>query len=165
MRIAVISDTHLHFPTEPLLHLYEAHMAHADALLHLGDVTGEATLAFFLNHPRFFGVAGNMDEQGVADHLPAMRKVELGGLVMGMAHGRGFGHDPGPALVRHFGAGTDLVLFGHTHVFQWTEHQGALLLNPGSATSPRRGGPTMAVLHLTPGLPPEVERIELPQPL
>ncbi len=161
MKVAVISDTHEYVPSNQLASLYEKELAPADALLHLGDVTGEPTLALFMNHPCFFGVAGNMDGPGVTNHLPGLRKVELEGFSIGMAHGWGFGGDMALSLINHFGPDVDIVCFGHSHVFQWTQHNGVWALNPGSVGSPRKGGPSMAFLHLEQGQPPHAEQMDL----
>lgn len=161
IRIAVLSDTHLRVPTPFLESLYEQHLAPAHAVLHLGDVTGEATLAYLMNHPRFYGVAGNMDGFGVSDHLPATRSVEFGGLTIAMAHGWGYGRDPAPGLARHLGPEADLVCFGHTHMFQWGEVGGVHMLNPGSASAPRRGAPSMALLAIGPDRELDAEMIDL----
>jgi hypothetical protein len=139
MRIAVISDTHLDQPTPWFEEMYERHLAQADWLLHCGDVTGRGLLEYVERHPGFYGVAGNMDGRPVDGELPPTRVVELDGLRVGMAHGYGYGHPIARTLARAFAGRADLVCFGHTHRFEWVEHEGVRVLNPGSFCVPKQG--------------------------
>ncbi|MFP4316872.1 MAG: metallophosphoesterase family protein [Desulfovibrionales bacterium] len=158
VRIAIISDTHLSSPSETLLHVFDRYLLEAEMLLHLGDVTGEETLALFMTHPRFFGVSGNMDPQNVRSILPFSRTVRIEGVTIGMAHGWGMGPDPASRLADIFHDQADLVCFGHTHRrCHRVSAQGLMLINPGSLSLPRDDRPGFAWLHLHRGGPPQVE--------
>lgn len=149
MRIAVISDTHLQVPSAALLNVFEHHLSGADALLHCGDIVGEAVLGLLLSHDSFHGVRGNMDCGPVAAHLPLTRVVNLSGLRIGMVHNPGrilSGFGTGRADL--FPAALDLVCCGHTHERMWMDTAaGILVLNPGSLVDPRDGLPGLAMVN------------------
>lgn len=142
MRIAVVSDTHLHEPSPWLEEVYARHLAGADALLHCGDMTGPSLWDWFMRHPQFHAVAGNMDEWNLASELERTVSVRLdapgGPLTVGMVHGFGFHSRPlWRDVAESFGPGYDLVCFGHTHEPAHQELDGTTVVNPGSL---RRGG-------------------------
>lgn len=152
MRIAVISDTHLYSPTPWLEAVYARRLAPADALIHCGDVNGEATYQWLsAMHPQFYCAQGNTDVAlvGMPGVVP-LAVFDIGGLTVGLTHGWGPKPDlPGTALtaIAEAGHALDLLCFGHTHVFHWQAHtvQGRTVqaLNPGSLQEP---SPSMAEL-------------------
>jgi uncharacterized protein len=148
MRIAVISDTHLHSPSRQVVELFEAAMLKADVLLHCGDITGEQTLALFMTHPRFHGVAGNMDDWAVQSTLPQRTVITVNGLRIGIVHGWGLGTDLHLRVEAAFHGGTDIICFGHSHRRTLIRQEsGPLLVNPGSLTSARDGLSGYAVIE------------------
>ena len=149
MHIAVISDTHLASPTPEFTAFFEARLFPADMLLHCGDVTGEETLALLMTHPRFFGVAGNMDGFSLRSSLPETRIVSAAGLRIGMVHGWGRGIDLPHRVGALFAGKADLVLFGHTHERTLLHlESGMQLLNPGSLLFPRDDRPGYALVKI-----------------
>lgn len=148
MRIAVISDTHLQVPSAGLLRVFERHLSGADALLHCGDIVGEAVLDLLHSHPSFHGVRGNMDCGTVAAHLPLTRVVTLSGLRIGMVHNPGqILSGIGTGASDLFPAPLDLVCCGHIHQRMWMETAAGIpLLNPGSLAAPRDGLPGLAMV-------------------
>jgi hypothetical protein len=150
MKIAVISDTHAGAPTPWMQAVYQTYLEHADVLVHCGDMTGQALWSFFMQHPRFYAVAGNMCEWELSRELEQRVSFSLGGLTVGAVHG--WGHDRevlSRKVVESFGPGYDLICFGHTHTPEWTRHDGTWVVNPGSL---REAGntPTLAYVHVAP---------------
>jgi putative phosphoesterase len=134
MRLAVISDTHLSSPDMAFEAVYDRYLAGADAILHCGDVTGEALVAYLSRHPRFLCVRGNCDH--FLMDLPPTLSRELpnpGGapLHVGMAHGWGERSSVWRRVAELF-PDHGLVCYGHTHRRDWAQKGGLHVLNPGS---------------------------------
>ncbi len=159
MRIAVLSDTHLHAADPWFEAFYARHLAPADAVLHCGDITGASVLHYLTQHPNFHAVAGNMDRYGVADSLPGKSELLLDGVHIGLTHGFGFPWPISQHLPAAFSPGTQLICFGHTHVYQDNMVDGVRVLNPGSLTSPRQGPCSMALVHVDQGTIVDVEKV------
>ena len=82
-------------------------------------------------------VRGNMDDAELRAVLPERRLVEIDGVRIGMVH------DPGPRVGREARLaqrfpGCAVVVYGHTHEPSLVEHDGVVLVNPGSPTERRR---------------------------
>ena len=163
MRIAVVSDTHLYEPSGWLEAVYDRHLAGADVLLHCGDMTGPSLWNWFMRHPGFHAVAGNMDDWNLASHLERTVSVRLEGpggpLTVGMAHGFGFhGRPLWRDVAQSFGPGYDLICFGHTHTAAHHELDGTTVVNPGSL---RRGAEaSLALVDVGPGNELDVSFVE-----
>jgi putative phosphoesterase len=150
MRIAVISDTHAGAPTPWMQAVYQAYLEPADVLVHCGDMTGQALWSFFLQHPCFYAVAGNMCEWELSRELEQRVSFTAAGLTVGVVHG--WGQDRtglSRKVAESFGPGYDLICFGHTHTPEWARHGQAWVVNPGSL---RESGsaPTLAYVHVAP---------------
>lgn len=148
MLLAVLSDTHLDSPDHWLERVYDRFLARADAVLHCGDMASASVYHFFLQHPNFHAVAGNMDSWNLRQEVPNRLSLDLDGLSVGMIHG--FGGDRETMWKKAadcFGPECDLVCFGHTHIYQWVERDGQYVLNPGSARLPRAGAPSLALVR------------------
>ena len=157
MKIAVISDTHLHEPKPWLQEVYEQYLAGSDAVLHCGDMTGKPTWSFLNRHPAFHAVAGNMDDASLAGELEQRLTLDLAGLRIGMTHG--WGSTPfglWKKVAQSFGPGYDLICFGHTHTPKVDDYQGITVLNPGSL---REG--SMAFVHVLEDKKLEIEFVTL----
>ena len=150
MRIAVISDTHLHEPSSRLESVYATYLADADAVLHCGDITGRSAWSFLSQHPNFHAVAGNMDDWNLARDLPARLSLKLDGLTVGVAHGNGLAGRPlSRAVAQSFGPGYDLVCFGHTHTPEHVTYDATHVVNPGSLAN-HESAPTLALIDTSP---------------
>jgi hypothetical protein len=146
VRLAVISDTHMVEPEGWFRRFFEKHLLPAGALIHCGDITGVAVHEFLaLNHPRFYGVAGNCCDWRVSEELPAMLRLTLAGKTVGVAHGWGDRPTLPARLPEAFGPGFDLILFGHTHRQTNLRFGDTLVVNPGSLSGER---PCMAYVDL-----------------
>ncbi|MDQ3758147.1 MAG: metallophosphatase family protein [Actinomycetota bacterium] len=164
MNIVVLSDTHLRPGGSRRLPdpVYDA-LAHADAVLHAGDIVTADLLHELGGFAPVHAVLGNNDLDPALAHLPEQQVLELDGVRVGMVH------DSGPSAgrerrMKHRFPDADVVVFGHSHV-PWNGPglDGQLLFNPGSPTE-RRAQPacTYGVLHLVSG---RIERADvLPVP-
>lgn len=165
MKIALVSDTHVAEPSPWMQAVYDRWLAEADLLLHLGDMTGQSLWSFFMQHPGFHAVAGNMDDWSLSGELETRVSLEAGGLRIGMMHGFGLSGRPlSEAVVRAFGPGYDLVCFGHTHEPAWIRYGDTWSANPGSL---RESGakPTLAFIHLGSDGELAYELVEVPKSL
>ncbi|MEW5774995.1 MAG: YfcE family phosphodiesterase [Thermodesulfobacteriota bacterium] len=150
MRIAVISDTHIHDPSTRLESVYAEHLASADAVLHCGDMTGRSAWSFLCQHPNFHAVAGNMDDWALVRELPPRLTLRLDDLTVGLAHGDGLAGRPlSRAVAESFGPGYDLVCFGHTHTPEHATYGETHVVNPGALAS-HESSPTLAIIHTAP---------------
>ena len=164
MRIAVVSDTHLYQPSPWLADVYERHLAGVDALLHCGDMTGPSLWSWFMQHPNFHAVAGNMDDWNLSAELERTVTVRLeapsGPLTVGMAHG--FGYHKRPLwrdVAESFGPGFDLICFGHTHEAAHHELGATTVVNPGCLQ--QRPGASLALIDVGPDNALDVSFISL----
>lgn len=150
-RLVVLSDTHL--PTRardlpPELWAALDGLGSGDLAVHAGDWVDEATLDLLLARLAPAAVPllacwGNNDGPALRERLPEVARAVVGGVRVVVVH------ETGPATGREsraaasFGADTDVVFFGHSHI-PWdtrTEFAGGgslRLLNPGSPTDRRR---------------------------
>lgn len=163
MKIAVISDTHAYEPTPWMEAVYQTYLEHADILVHCGDMTGPSLWSFFMQHPNFYAVAGNMCDWDLFQNLEQKVSFTAGGLTVGVVHG--WGQDRtglSRRVAESFGPGYDLICFGHTHKPEWVRHDGAWVVNPGSL---RESGnsPTLAYVHVGPGGELTHEAVSVPR--
>ena len=150
MNVLVLSDTHLGPAGGPgLVTLLGDRLAHADAILHAGDITDVAILGALAAFAPTYAVLGNND-RGVA--LPERRIVDLDGCQVAMIHDSGQAGGRAARLRRWF-PDADAVVFGHSHL-PWDQRDvradGHVQrhVNPGSATQ-RRRAPQCTVAWLT----------------
>jgi uncharacterized protein len=121
-RIAVIADTHDHYPAD-----LPGRLGAADEIWHLGDVCDPATLRAFIGlGPPVQVVHGNCD---CCLGWPAKLDLEREGLRFHLVH-------IPPARAPR---GVAAVLHGHTHVPRDETIAGVRWLNPGCITRPNRG--------------------------
>jgi predicted phosphodiesterase len=84
------------------------------------------------------GCWGNNDGAALRARLPEVARAELGGVLFAVVHETG----PSTGRERRMDlayAGTDVVVFGHSHIPWDTVTPGGIrLLNPGSPTDRRR---------------------------
>jgi hypothetical protein len=153
MRIAVVSDTHMHSPDDVLAYAFENYLRQADILFHCGDFTSAAVPDYLASHPWFVGIRGNCDHFPGSENLPLTRQMRLDGLLLGAAHGWGKRFEVGENVAESFGPGFDLIFYGHTHErFKGKSKNGAMLVNPGAFFSPKAGPPSLALVDTSPAL-------------
>ncbi|MDF1562522.1 MAG: metallophosphoesterase family protein [Deltaproteobacteria bacterium] len=146
MKIGIISDTHGLLRPEVL-----AALEGCEAILHAGDIGGDAILAGLRRIAPVHAVRGNCDGSW-ARALPWTEHRELGGLGFYLIH------DLAELDLDPSAAGVSVVVSGHSHQPKIAWQGGVLYLNPGSA-GPRRFTLPIALarLELGPGgLEPEI---------
>ncbi|MFD9307124.1 metallophosphoesterase family protein [Streptomyces sp. NPDC060048] len=139
MRLLLTSDTHVPARAKRLPEALLAAVDEADAVIHAGDWTDEATLDLLESRSRrLIGVYGNNDGPALRGRLPEVARADLGGLRFAVVH------ETGPAAGRERRCAarfpdTDVLVFGHSHIpWDSTAPGGLRLLNPGSPTDRRR---------------------------
>ena len=145
-RIGVISDTHGYL--DPVVLERFAGVAH---IIHAGDIMDAAIFSALESVARVTAVAGNLDSGALAERLPREATGEIAGVRFVVSH------KPKRLLKRLSmgriaGRPPDLVVWGHTHVPSAAWIDGALYLNPGTASSPEEedDGPTVAIVEVEP---------------
>ena len=171
MKIGLISDTQV--PSAELSPNLRKAFEGVDLILHAGDILIPACLDHLEEIAPVMAVETGAERQFSGDSRVAEhhRVVEAEGHSIGMVHELSIPHIialevlPGviesrfpadaslpDALAQVFGAEVDVVVCGFSHISFIEEHQGIMIINPGSATWPnQRVMPgTVAVLELTP---------------
>ncbi|MEO7015049.1 MAG: metallophosphoesterase [Leifsonia sp.] len=139
IRMLIVSDTHVPKRARGLpAQLWRA-IDGADVVIHAGDWVDLATLdAIESRAKRFVGVYGNNDGADLRARLPEIARAEIGGLTFAVIHETGSAAGREARCERDF-AGTDVLVFGHSHIpWDTTTAGGLRLLNPGSPTDRRR---------------------------
>lgn len=135
MRIAIISDTHGHYPGD-----LPEKLRGADEIWHLGDVGGPETLVEFEQ----FGVPVQV-VRGNCDDWPAWplhRDLERAGVKFHLVH----------IPPRHAPRGVRVLLHGHLHVPRDdVDVRGVRWLSPGCVSQPRGQGCSFAWLTVKDG--------------
>ena len=144
VRIGVISDNHGYF--DPVILERFAGVTH---IIHAGDIMDPEILSALETVAPVTAVAGNLDAGELAERLPREASGEVAGVRFLV------GHKPKRLLNRLStgkveGERPDLVVWGHTHVPSAAWVDGALYLNPGTASSPDEedDGPTVAIVEV-----------------
>ena len=138
--IGVISDTHGSIPPEAI----EA-LAGVDHIIHAGDVVSPTAVDDLRRLAPVTVVRGNMDSVEVIGRVGKTAVATVAGLAFYVLHDLDL-LDLDPAA-----AGFDAVVHGHTHRPDIEWRSGVLFLNPGSASRPRGGGPTVAIVEAREG--------------
>ncbi len=87
---------------------------------------------------RLIGVYGNNDGPALRARLPEIAHADIDGLRLAVVHETGSARRREPRCAARF-PGTDVLVFGHSHIPWDTTAEGGLrLLNPGSPTDRRR---------------------------
>lgn len=145
MKIVVFSDSH----GAAELMLACAEKLCPDLIIHLGDcVRDTQLLKKRMPHTPLIGVRGNCDvELSVSER----ELLELEGHRLFVCHGHRYGVKLGTEslLTSVMCSGSDVVLYGHTHIPDYRHERGVLILNPGSIGRGRPG--SFAVLELEQG--------------
>ena len=135
MIIAVVSDTHgIVLPVA-----YSLQRNKVDIVLHLGDYASDAKKIEQITGMEIYAVAGNCDEN--SKDVPEELVLEIRRKKFLLTHGHNYDVDNGidKIVEKAKEVGADYALFGHTHVHIRERVDGITVLNPGSATLPRKG--------------------------
>jgi putative phosphoesterase len=149
VRIGVLSDSHGYLDPEVL-----TIFAGVDHIVHAGDVMDGEVLTALATVAPVTAVSGNLDTGKLAARLPRAATGDIGGVRFVVAH------KPkrllkrlaaGKITVGEQDTGPDLVVWGHLHTPTAAWIDGALHLNPGTASSPDEedDDPTVAIVERT----------------
>jgi putative phosphoesterase len=161
-RIGVISDTHLPARGPRIPDAALRHFESVELILHAGDHSSRAAIDQLSAYAPVEGVQGNVEDDEIILMLPLTRELMVGGCAIGIVHILGDRADYARTARLQFPS-PRVVIFGHSHIPYLEDHDGLLLLNPGSATDRRRQPHcSIALLTITDGQP-SAEIIALPQ--
>ena len=138
-KIIVISDTH---GQNEILNTLVMQHQDAYAFLHLGDLEDNEKL-----YPRFKIVRVNND---YFCDLPRWTTLKVDDHRIFMLHSEGYYGQARYQGLSYLAKQTecDIVLYGHTHRKDHSEYDGITFINPGSATFPRDGSYSYAILNI-----------------
>jgi len=145
--VVIVSDTHLPARARTLpTDLWDAIEA-ADVVVHAGDwLSGDLLAAVSARARLLLACVGNNDDEVVRAALPEVARATVGGVRVAVLHDSGPRTGRDRRLAAAYGADTDLVVFGHSHI-PWdttvavgdpANPRTLRLLNPGSPTDRRR---------------------------
>ena len=158
-KIGIISDTHGLLRPEVINALEDC-----EAILHGGDFDTEKILEALEKIAPVYAVRGNNDdwvEESVSSHsseqlrsLPETLSIELYGVRFFMVHNR--------KMIPKDTSDFDIIIYGHSHMYEEKYADRQLWLNPGSCGQKRFLLPvTMALLEITEDGSFQVKRIDL----
>ena len=156
MKIGLISDSHIPASTralpEQVFHAFQG----VDLILHTGDIYTAATLDALEAIAPVLAVGDGTDQFIGQPRVEAKRVLAISGVHVGLVHRLdlpGINGDVLPGLVERqvaphiplsealrqvFGQSVQVCVFGDTHHELVEQHEGVLLINPGSPTLPRQ---------------------------
>lgn len=146
MKLVAVSDTH---GDHQILETILTQQPDADAYFYAGDSEFAADDPIF---DHYVAVRGNMDFDSA---FPLTVSQTVAGVPVFMTHGHRFGvnFSLSQLLEAAAKAKARIVIFGHTHQLGVEQHDGMVVLNPGSISQPRgqfaRLGGTYAVIEAT----------------
>ena len=148
VKLVILSDTH---GDDRIIDQVIAREEPFDYLIHCGD--SETSLGGYAdpsNPYRLLAVRGNCD---YAVDLPAVRceRILFYNVLITHGHRENVRYGDHDLLEIGMANRADIILYGHTHVPEFAERDGILIINPGSPTYPRGESRqrTYAVLTLT----------------
>src|SRR5659263_307561 len=144
MRIGVISDTHRNASKIELL---GDKIKALDVLIHLGDNVDDISIIEKYYKGRIINVKGNCD---FSTSTPYDRLEDICGKRIFITHGHKYSVKQGLLKLRYkaLETGADIVLYGHTHIGKIDFEEGVWYINPGSASEPRDGYPSFAIIDI-----------------
>ena len=149
MRLLLLADTHLPTRAKDLPPGVWEQVEAADLVVHAGDWVAVDLLDRLEERARaLLACWGNTDGPELRARLPEVARAELEGVRVAIVH------ETGQRTGREVRAdrdhpGTDLLVFGHSHIpWDTTTPGGMRLLNPGSPTD-RRRQPVCTTMTLT----------------
>ncbi|NMB13841.1 MAG: metallophosphoesterase [Gallicola sp.] len=154
MKVAVIADTHGKYDhlIEPLKELDLSY------IIHLGDFVEDGKILSELTNIPLIIVKGNNDYLAYTEPEELYTTIEGKSFFISHGHRLGVYRGLNMLLINAKEHGSDVVLFGHTHMYHEEMIDNILVLNPGSASYARGGDKeSIAILDLD---TLEVQKIE-----
>ena len=159
-KVGILSDTHGSIPKA----VYQA-LSEASIILHAGDYHDPIrieSLEWRENGPLplVLAVRGNCDWD---DTFPSERYFDIEHVRFYLCHGHSFVYESAPwdtaiknsvECAKALGLSAlpaNIIVFGHLHKKMDFYHQGVRFINPGSATRPRSGTPSLVILTIDNG--------------
>lgn len=138
IRAAIMADTHGVLRPE-----VKRVLETCDVIIHAGDFDNQMIYHKLSSDWPLYGVRGNND-RGWSGGLPLVKRFQLGDVKFVMAHER----TDIPSVL----GDTQVVIYGHSHMYQQQEISGRLWLNPGSCGYKRFTLPlSLAVMTIVDG--------------
>jgi len=134
MKIGVISDLHKVCGRR----VFDA-LRGVSLILSLGDIEDENIICDLGALANVISVRGNCDNCFSPTTFPVTRTLDILGKKIFMSHIFSPVHDL---------RGMDVYLYGHTHIVENRCENGVLYFNPGSPTTPRKGGKSIGILEI-----------------
>lgn len=167
LTIGVLSDTHIFSVDGPrripvdVLELFRRFQV--DLIVHGGDIVIQEVLDQLAEVAPVVAVHGNNEPLSMWKTLPERIVLDVGKFRIGIVHG----HGQVSARVNArsaFDSGTNLVIYGHSHIPMIESEDGVVYFNPGSPTD-RRWSPHFGVGIVTvddKGIRPELILFDSP---
>lgn len=136
MNILVFSDSHGHIS---VMQKILTEKSNTNVVFFLGDGVQEVeTLSLSFPKIQFFSVVGNCDSNSC---LPLENIVNSQNKYIYYTHGHNYNVKTDVDTLYIIGKkiGSDIILFGHTHIPYYELREGIHILNPGSISYPRNG--------------------------
>jgi len=140
VQLVLVADTHVPKRARDLPAQLWTDIETADVVVHAGDWVDVALLDEIEQRAQMLiGVYGNNDGPQLRSRLPEAARVTLDGLRMTVVHETGGRNNRERRMEALYGADSDVLVFGHSHI-PWDTFtpSGLRLLNPGSPTDRRR---------------------------
>lgn len=140
VRALLPADTHWPRRARDLPAVVWAEVDRSDVVVHAGDWVDVRLLdALEERARRLVACWGNNDGAALRARLPEVARADLGGVRVAVVHETGAAAGRERRADERYGADTDLLVFGHSHIpWDTTTPGGLRLLNPGSPTDRRR---------------------------
>jgi len=144
MRIGVISDTHSIISSIERL---ESEIKGLGVLIHLGDNVEDVSIIKGFYNGKIINVRGNCD---FSTSVPGDIVEEICGKKIFVTHGHRYGVKENLSKLRDkaLETGSNIVLYGHTHIAKIDFEQGIWYINPGSASLPRDGARSYVIISI-----------------
>lgn len=132
-----------------------------DLILHAGDVNARWVLRELERIAPVRAVSGNNEEPPLGTELPDELFFQAGEVRIGLIHGHHPKLTARENTFQRMRGVVDLAIYGHSHVPEYIERDGLLMLNPGSPTQKRyQPRPTFAMVTIDRGVDVEVLTLE-----
>ncbi len=139
IKAGILSDSHLHKPSEFFLKQCQVAFADCSVIIHAGDLTDDSILTVF-SAKKIYAVHGNMCSYQVQQLLPRSKLFQLEEVTIGLYHGAwGPIHTIEERSWNLFPP-VDCIIYGHSHQAVCHKTGGTLFVNPGSFQSTGRHG-------------------------
>ena len=156
MRVLVLSDSH--GMTRPLERAIDLH-PDIEHIIFLGDGLADIEDIKRYYNKRFYIVRGNCD---FASGLPVVDTVTINGKKILFTHGHTLDVKYTTERLLNLAkqSGSDIALFGHTHIAYSEYKDGVYIINPGSVSRSRNGADSYAIIDIVKeGIMPNIIKI------